>query len=215
MTATLNAHFELLLAQRMRQEASEVADRGGVIAEQLHLAKASTITNNAENALRLDESNRIDTFGAETLSKGAESAILAKRLRSPDKVTVNASVDRLNLIHNADVFDLALDTAESIGATNAIEKMIAHELAAAHKTAMDLLERCKEQGDPTREIKSINAAARLMAVVQQGALAIQRLKGGGNHVMTIKHVTVEPGGQAVIGNVQGGRTNTGDQGAPE
>ena len=193
-------------------EAKSVALRSarGEVTAQLRLVEASRRELEAENFLALKGAVE-KSIGNECYAPNDASVPITARLRKPSRVTTGAAVERLNLIHNTDVFDLALDTAESIGASNAIEKMIAHELAAAHKTAMDLLERCKEQGDPTREIKSINAAARLMTVVQQGALAIQRLKGGGNQVMTIRHVTVENGGQAIIGNVQGVNPNSRDQ----
>jgi len=41
---------------------------------------------------------------------------------------------------------------------------------------------------------------------QDGLLTRQRLRNGSAQTMTIRHVTVEAGGQAVIGNVKrGGR----------
>jgi len=42
-----------------------------------------------------------------------------------------------------------------------------------------------------------------MGAVQTGAPTIQRLRTGGSQIMTVRHVTVEAGGQAVIGNVAG------------
>ena len=37
---------------------------------------------------------------------------------------------------------------------------------------------------------------------KDGMLTLQRLRTGGNQTVTVQHVNVQPGGQAVIGNVQ-------------
>ena len=50
-----------------------------------------------------------------------------------------------------------------------------------------------------------NAVARMMGAFQQGALTMQKLKAGPHQVMTVQHVTVEDGGQAVVaGQMNGG-----------
>lgn len=43
-----------------------------------------------------------------------------------------------------------------------------------------------------------------MSVYQDAALTLQRLRTGGNQTVTVQHVNVEAGAQAVIGNVQTG-----------
>ena len=43
-----------------------------------------------------------------------------------------------------------------------------------------------------------NAAARLMGDCDQSALAMQKLKAGPHQVMTVQHVNVEEGGQAIV-----------------
>jgi hypothetical protein len=47
-------------------------------------------------------------------------------------------------------------------------------------------------------------ASRLSSVFQDGLIAQQRVQTGGSQTMTVRHVTVEAGGQAVIGNVKAG-----------
>src|SRR3954469_3659208 len=58
--------------------------------------------------------------------------------RSPDLGTARASTARLILAADAEVLDLAVDTAETIKARNSLERMLAHQLAAAHGLAMKL-----------------------------------------------------------------------------
>lgn len=59
-------------------------------------------------------------------------------------------------------------------------------------------------GDQVEACRCINSAARLMSVYQTALLTFQRLRTGGNQTVTVQHVNVQPGGQAVIGNVQAG-----------
>ena len=68
------------------------------------------------------------------LLSGTELAV-----SEPSMVSVDASIARIDLADRAGVFDLAFDAAETIGAKDAIEQMLAHQMAAAHKSAMTLL----------------------------------------------------------------------------
>ena len=43
-----------------------------------------------------------------------------------------------------------------------------------------------------------------MGAFQSGMLTLQKLRTGGNQTVTVQHVNVEAGAQAVIGNVQTG-----------
>jgi hypothetical protein len=67
-------------------------------------------------------------------------------------------------------------------------------------------------GDQVEACRCLNTAARLMSVFQDGLLTLQRLRTGGNQTLTVQHVNVAPGGQAVIGNVQAGGTKRGGVG---
>jgi hypothetical protein len=58
----------------------------------------------------------------------------ADTVRNPNYVTVDASRDRLDLAHEAAALESALDAAESIDAKNSLEKMLAHQLAAGHRS---------------------------------------------------------------------------------
>jgi hypothetical protein len=68
-------------------------------------------------------------------------------------------------------------------------------------------------GDQVEACRCTNAAARLMSAFNDAALTLQRLRTGGNQTVTVQHVNVASGGQAVIGNVQtGGRKRRGANG---
>ena len=83
-------------------------------------------------------------------------------------------------------------------------------MATAHELALKMADRSAQylqrQGnqDNQEAVRCINATARLMGAFNDSALTLQRLRTGGSQTVTVQHVTVANGGQAVIGNVQSG-----------
>jgi hypothetical protein len=139
-----------------------------------------------------------------------------------DMVAEEASISRTDLLtqDNLDISALAVDAADSIKADNSMEKMLAHQMALAHEMVMKLgnaamgetwkIQQATTHGNGLRpgaatELQRLtNSVARLMGAYQQGMLTLQKLKTGGNQTVTVQHVNISPGGQAVIGNVQTG-----------
>ena len=140
-------------------------------------------------------------------------------VEQPDAVTAKASMDRLKLADEAQCVALAVDAAETIQAKNSIEKMLVHQLAAAHTLAMTFAGKAQrlieEDGSgwnrpptiyATEASRVANASAKMMDAYQKGALALHRLRTGGTQTVTVQHVNVSDGGQAVVtgGINQGG-----------
>lgn len=139
----------------------------------------------------------------DTLSKGAT------------RVAEDASERRADLLlqPSFNALPLAIDAAESIGAANSLEKMLAHQMAVAHEASLRLMNRAlayeaggrsMREGDSVEACRLTNAAARLMSVFQDAMLTLQRVRTGGNQTVTVQHVNVAAGAQAVIGSVQTG-----------
>jgi hypothetical protein len=89
--------------------------------------------------------------------------------------------------------------------------MLAHQMAMAHHMAMKFADRAlsyehQTAGDQVEAARCANTVARLISVYQNGLLTLQRLRSGGSQTVTVQHVTVAQGGQAVIGNVAAGGT---------
>ena len=147
---------------------------------------------------------------------GAKRRNIRDTLREgPDQIAEEASVRRTDLLMQPgfDCLALAVDTAESIGAANGLEKMLAHQMAVTHEAALRLMDRAlsyeaggrsMREGDSIEACRLANSAARLMSCFQDGIAALQRLRTGGTQTVTVQHVTVASGGQAVVGNVQTG-----------
>ena len=134
-----------------------------------------------------------------TIDQGLPGLELA--LREPDLLDVEVTIQRTQLADRAGVFEMAIEASESVRAKNSIQRMQAHQLALAHKYAMDLMADAAKQRDPIIKVKLINCSARLMDAYSKGALALQRLQLGVNQIVQVQHVQVN--GQAVIGNVGG------------
>jgi hypothetical protein len=116
-------------------------------------------------------------------------------------LTATASRQRLEPTGNS--LPMAVDAAESIQAKNSLEKMLAHELTAAHRLAMSmaeqsvrLVERFDRQHEtlgrinPAHSVEAArlaNASARMMGAFQDGQLALDRIRRGGKQTVKIVH----------------------------
>jgi len=129
------------------------------------------------------------------------SAYLIDTLQNPNMISVIASEYRLDLAAHIDsrVAELAVDAARSAQATNSLEKMLCHQMAAAHRAAMKMLgQSVRVSNYPVEVARLSNAAARMMQVFQEGLLTMQKLRSGGKQTVVVQHVQVSEGGQAVI-----------------
>jgi hypothetical protein len=133
----------------------------------------------------------------------SQPACLINTLEHPNMIGVEASERRTSDLMHLDILASGLDAAESAQVSNSLEKMLCHQMAAAHHAAMRLL------GDgvglngftrlPTVEQgRLVNVGARLMDVYQAGLVTLQRLRTGGRQEVVVQHVQVNEGGQAVV-----------------
>jgi len=109
----------------------------------------------------------------------------------------------MQLAADAGVLELAADAAESIQAQNSLERMLSHQMAAAHNYGMQLLTRAMDSKHPAVEAaRLVNAASRLLEIYQQGFLTFHRVRTGPQRIV-VQHVQVNDGAQAVIaGNLK-------------
>ena len=144
----------------------------------------------------------------------ADSSELRDTVTNPDYVAVDASLDRLNLADHANVLEMALDAADSIGAKNSLEKMLVHQMTVLHRSAMKMsirmddmllqfqIQRFREGSEFQRKnlelCRLANTMARLSSAYQQAFISLQRIRSDGRQLVTVQHVHVADGGQAVI-----------------
>jgi hypothetical protein len=152
--------------------------------------------------------------------EGSGALALKNTVDNPDFVGADASRARLELANQAGVLEAALDAADTIGAQNSMEKMLAHQLAAMHQATMRLAKQVNRRLDrlaymnlgfaeadrtTVEACRLANTMGRMTAGFQQGLLALQRIRTGGTQRVLVQHVTVEGGGKAVVaGGISGG-----------
>jgi hypothetical protein len=183
---------------------------------------AAKLEQASTDALALETKPPVGTGGelipeGDQIKRGGGNFI--DTVEHPDAVTAAASTDRLKLTDEVQCVALAVDAAETIQAENSIEKMMAHQLAAAHKLAMTFAGKAqklieedgigwtpKQTIYATEASRVANASAKMMDAFQKGTLALHKLRTGGKQVVTVQHVNVNDGGQAVVtgGINQGG-----------
>ena len=127
-------------------------------------------------------------------------------LATPTLVSLDASSHRLDLITSmgTDVAAMALDASDTMGATNSLEKMLAHQLAVLHQSAMKTASTAALEQDAVHMARLLNLSIRSMETFQKGLLTLKRMRSTGEQRITIERVSVMDGGQAVIGALQTG-----------
>jgi hypothetical protein len=108
----------------------------------------------------------------------------------------------------------ALAAVTGIGAADEIEGMLATQMAATHAAAITALRRLKVSETVPQQDSNGNLAVKLLRTYAAQVEALQRHRGKGQHKVTVEHVHVHAGGQAIVGSVTpvgGGLQTTEDQ----
>jgi hypothetical protein len=86
-----------------------------------------------------------------------------------------------------------------------LEGMLATQMVATHSTAMECLRRAMLEGQPSagRDL-NLKHAAKFLAIYTRQLEVLDKRRGKGQQKMTIEHINVEPGGQAIVGHVEAG-----------
>ncbi len=131
---------------------------------------------------------------------------LVNTLAAPNVAALDASAHRLELVTRmgTDIAAMALDASDTMRADNSLEKMLAHQMAVLHDNAMRNASKAALEQDPVHSVRMMNLSIRAMETFQKGLLVVKRLRGTGEQRITIQHVNVTQGGQAVIGQVNPG-----------
>jgi hypothetical protein len=205
-----------LHAQQLRHRADLAQARGDLVGPRLDRREAERLEREADLAL----DPIFHSTGPVTVGNGGEMAIGTEAMSQfvdtvrerPDMLAVEASQHRMELADKADVLTLAVDAAMTIQAANSVEKMLAHQMAAAHAMAMkaqaearELLNTYKRTGYVHQQLsieagRMMNASARMMESFQHAMLTLGKIRSGGQQTVVVQHVNVGVGngGQAMI-----------------
>lgn len=124
---------------------------------------------------------------------------IAQMVRLPDGLSKAAQNARLAR---------ALDLYESLAPTDGLEGMLATQMVGTHHAALECLRMAAVPGQTfaSRDM-NLKHAQKLMALYTQQVAALNKHRGKGQQKVTVEHVNVHAGGQAVVGNVEMGKRN--------
>lgn len=212
----------------VKREIAKSMDERGDYHAIVERAEADEMDEAADKFLDL-RSHALDIIGPVKPGNGGEMLAVTREMQAdvpglvdtvrerPSMLAAEASESRLRLTGNAIV--QAVDAAQSINASNSLEKMLAHQLVTLHRLGMlaagkasDLLERhgTLNQMTSIEVARQMNAAKGMFTAYQDGLVALDRIRRGGKQTVKVvhQHVVVGPGGQAVVaagGAKSGGR----------
>jgi len=154
--------------------------------------RPSVTEGEAENGVNIETDHRI--CGVE--SKSVEALLLTQALMTDGKETTATPAARMQPV-------VAL--MDSIDPMNAIEAMMATQMIGLHNMAMECSRRAMIQGQSI-EARDMNLrhAAKLMNAFTSAVSALDKHKGKGKQKITVEHVHVHEGGQAIVGVVHHG-----------
>ena len=100
----------------------------------------------------------------------------------------------------------ALAAVTGIGAQDEIEGMLATQMVITHIAATSALRRLNGSETVSVQDSNGNLAVKLLRTFTMQVEALQRYRGKGQQKVTVEHVHVHAGGQAIVGAVQPAKT---------
>lgn len=95
------------------------------------------------------------------------------------------------------------DFLQSLDADDTLKTMLATQMAAIHDIQQrEFLFAMQKSILPEKRQQHINAVTKLSNVFIQQISLMQKLQGKGQQKVTVEHVHVHEGGQAIVGNVE-------------
>ncbi len=170
------------------------------------VAAGGVVDQDTEYALAFWHDDTKGHISNATPSGGDGPPRLIDTMASPTATALDAEAERLSLVSSigTDVVAMAEDASDTIQASNSLERMLSHQLAALHKAGFEYMSRAALVQDPNQSARLMNLAIRSMSVYQDGLMTLKRLRSTGEQKILIERVNVEAGGQAIVGNVSRG-----------
>ena len=108
---------------------------------------------------------------------------------------------------DASVFNYTITLLHGIGPRNELEGMLAVQIVGIHNLMMLTMRRVAHSQLTERTNEYVNQMSKLARAFNDLVECLNRYRGKGQQKMTVEHVHVNKGGQAIVGNVgrdQGG-----------
>src|SRR5829696_772786 len=173
-------------------------------------AEAQMTTRKSKAAAVPEPLPRVITAKDPALQEGKLKALGGSRSDDFNHVLVNEVVKTLWTTHSGEAFKdqqyaAAAGGLVGIGPKDELEGMLAGQIIAAHNAAMECYRRAMipEQSFEGRKenLTQANKLSRTYATLLE---ALNRHRGKGQQKVTVEHVHVHSGGQAIVGAVEAG-----------
>jgi hypothetical protein len=101
--------------------------------------------------------------------------------------------------------NLALDGVAALAPRDGMEVMLCSQLVALHSQGMEFMRRAMfSDQTPIGVDSNVNRVAKTLRTFATMADCLRTYRSGGQQKVTVEHVTVQAGGQAIVGTVNGG-----------
>lgn len=143
-----------------------------------------------DNVVKIDETRMRDAFGSTDprfVKKIVEQVLIATGKEG-------------NL--NKEAADFACSVIEGIQPRDQVEAMLAAQMAAVHNAAMTFARRLNHVDNIAQQDSAEKAFNKLMRTYASQMEALRKYRTGGEQKVTVQHVTVNDGGQAVVGDIR-------------
>lgn len=105
-----------------------------------------------------------------------------------------------------DVTNFVVGVVDKMDPNDPVEAMLLTQMAATHQAAMMMARRLNRVELIPQIDSAERAANKLMRTYTAQMETLRKYRNGGNQTVTVQHVNVEDGGQAIVGNVEAGGT---------
>lgn len=103
------------------------------------------------------------------------------------------------------LLNIALDGVAALGPRDGMEVMLCSQLVALHGQGMDFLRRAILPDQTIEGVDcNVNRATKMLRTFATMAECLRTYRSGGQQKVTVEHVTVQSGGQAIVGTVNRG-----------
>jgi len=103
---------------------------------------------------------------------------------------------------NEQVLNFILAVVKSISPQDEVESMLAAQMAAVHMMTMDFTSRLANANTAQQQESAERALNKLARTFTTQMEALKRYRTGGQQKVTVEHVHVHEGGQAIVGHVE-------------
>ena len=135
-------------------------------------------------------------FGVE--SENAASSILSQMINAKDQ----------RFKYDNSCIHAALSMYIGLKPTDSLEALLISQMVVVHNLAMDFSQRAVADEQTVDGVdRNINRVTKLMRTFTAQVETLKRHRTGGKQTIQVQHVNVNEGGQAVVGNIQGGGGN--------